>query len=87
VGSTITGAPHVLELHFSEKIDPAASDVKVFDAANHPIDKCNCHQTKRATDSLVINLPPLKPGKYQVKWRVTAIDSHVSNGSFQFQVR
>jgi methionine-rich copper-binding protein CopC len=35
---------------------------------------------------LIVDLKALKPGKYKVAWRVTAIDTHVTSGTFTFDV-
>jgi len=35
---------------------------------------------------LVLPLPALAPGSYRVMWRVLSVDTHVTEGSFRFQV-
>jgi len=30
--------------------------------------------------------PSLAPGAYKVIWRVTSVDTHVTNGDFRFEV-
>ncbi len=35
---------------------------------------------------LVVSLPAIKTGKYRVTWRVVSVDTHVTNGSFEFEV-
>ena len=35
---------------------------------------------------LVVSLPPLQPGKYQVRWQATSADSHRIQGSFGFEI-
>ena len=35
---------------------------------------------------LKVSLPPLGPGTYRVAWRVVSVDTHVTSGSFTFQV-
>jgi len=37
-------------------------------------------------DTLSYPLPELKPGPYQVKWKVLAADGHVTEGVIQFTV-
>jgi methionine-rich copper-binding protein CopC len=31
-------------------------------------------------------VPQLAPGRYQVKWRVLSVDTHVSEGDYSFDV-
>ena len=33
-----------------------------------------------------VSLPTLPPGRYKVRWRVLAVDSHITEGAFTFRV-
>lgn len=86
VGSKIHGSPLTIQLQFTEGIEPAFSNVQVFDQAGHEVDKGDKHAEKGNPAGLDVSVPPLKPGVYKVTWRVVAIDTHVTHGDFTFQV-
>jgi methionine-rich copper-binding protein CopC len=33
-----------------------------------------------------VSVPQLAPGRYQVKWRVLSVDTHVTEGDYSFDV-
>jgi methionine-rich copper-binding protein CopC len=34
----------------------------------------------------MVSLPALKAGKYKVVWRVVSVDTHVTSGTFGFEI-
>lgn len=85
--SKLSVAPVILDLQFSEGIEPSLSHVTLTDSKNKKIklgkialvDKDNKHiQVAVQAD--------LKPGHYKVEWRVVSVDSHKSNGKWSFDV-
>ena len=87
VGATIAAAPARLRLVFSEPIEPLFSGVAVSTAAGVPIatGKASVDPQNRAV--LVVPLSPLPPGRYRVSWHVVSIDTHRTEGSYEFEVR
>ena len=44
-------------------------------------------ETARETAAaLVLPLPRLAPGRYRVRWHVVSVDTHRTEGSFEFSV-
>src|SRR4030095_1538304 len=86
VGGKVKQIPHVVRIWFSESSQPALSVIKVFDAAQKQIDKKDTHSDARNKALLQVSLPSLGAGTYKVIWRVTSVDSHVTNGDFTFRV-
>jgi len=86
VGSTVHGSPGEVKIWFTERLILPFCSVKVLDAAGNEVDR----KEKRLDPSdgalLIVEVPQLKPGKYTVVWRVTAVDTHVTNGTFAFEV-
>lgn len=86
VGSTVKVSPTEVKIWFTEGLILPFSNVKVLDAAGKEVQKSDKHLDRSNKASLIVSVPPLKPGKYTVSWRVTAVDTHVTTGTFTFEV-
>jgi copper resistance protein C len=86
VGSHVNTSPSQVKIWFTEKLEPAFSRIQVFDAAGKEIDRRDSRVNPTNPTILEISLPPLKPGKYKVSWRVTSVDTHVTTGTFDFEI-
>jgi methionine-rich copper-binding protein CopC len=87
VGSTLQTSPNEIKIRFSEKIEPAFSDIQVFAASGKEVDKRDAHLDRSDPALLQVSLPKLEAGTYKVVWRVVSIDTHVTKGSFSFRIR
>jgi methionine-rich copper-binding protein CopC len=85
-GSVVRGAPGELTLWFTERIEPAFSEVRVLNAAGRQLDTGSPLFNASEGKVLRIPLPKLGPGTYRVKWRILSVDTHVSEGEFTFDV-
>ena len=86
VGSTVHGPPALLELSFTQDLEPAFSTVRVFDQDRRRQDKGDAKVDPRDPTRLLVSLAPLAPGRYRVEWRVLSVDTHVTEGDFTFLV-
>ena len=87
VGEQSDKVPTEVRVQFSETVQPGASSIKVFDATGKQVDKKDTHSDGTNRAVLCVSLiPALTPGTYNVIWRVTSMDTHVTNGHFRFQV-
>jgi len=86
VGASVKGSPAEVKIWFTEKLILPFSTVKVTDAGGAQVDKGDRRVDRSNGQLLIVGLKPLKPGKYQVAWRVTAVDTHVTSGTFTFDV-
>jgi methionine-rich copper-binding protein CopC len=86
VGGEVTRPPHEVRLVFNEKINPALSELKIFNLKGLQVDNRDCHCTELKSTSLTVGLPPLPAGKYKVVWKVVSKDSHLSKGDFTFRI-
>ena len=86
VGSTVHAAPRSVRLWFTERLEPAFSRVRVFDASGKPVDGGDSHVDASDPSILSVALPPLPAGSYRVAWRVVSADTHVTEGDFTFDV-
>ena len=87
VGSRVKKGLSEVRIWFIEPIQPTRSSVTVFDASGKQVDKKDTHSDRSNRALLCVSLRPvLEPGTYQVTWRVTSVDTHVTSGDFRFQV-
>jgi methionine-rich copper-binding protein CopC len=86
VGSILQTSPSEIRIRFTENIEPAVSSIQVFDASGKEVDKHDLHVDRSDHALLHISLPRLGAGIYKVVWRVVSVDTHVTSGSFTFQV-
>jgi copper resistance protein C len=86
VGSTIQVSPKEIKIWFTEPLIIQFSDLKVLDPSGKEHQKPDKHLDPANPELLIVSVPALKPGKYAVSWRVTAVDTHVTHGSFSFTV-
>jgi len=86
VGSQVRAAPSEVKLWFTEKLEPALSRIQVFDAAGQQVDRRDVRSDASDSAILVVSLRALKAGKYKVVWRAVSVDTHVTNGTFGFEI-
>jgi methionine-rich copper-binding protein CopC len=85
-GSVVRESPPELTLWFTQRIEPAFSDVRVLDGAGTRLAAGSPQLDTGDHKVLRVSLPKLAAGSYRVKWRVVSVDSHVSEGEFAFDV-
>jgi len=86
VGSTVQTSPAEVRIWFTENVEPAFSTVQIFTADGKEVDKRDVHLDPSDHALLHVSLPPLGGGTYKVVWRVVSVDTHVTNGNFNFRV-
>jgi methionine-rich copper-binding protein CopC len=86
-GGVLPQAPPEIRLSFNEGIEPRFSSVTLTrsDGKKVPLERPAGDPQKRG--DLVVPLPSLPAGKYQVRWQATSVDSHRIQGSFGFEIR
>ena len=87
VGATIKEAPPVLQLWFTEALEPSFTKVELQDAAGKPVAAAGePHVSPEDRALLELPLPKLPAGKYKVIWHAVSVDTHVTDGDFAFTV-
>lgn len=86
VGSAVHTSPPQVVLHFTEGLEAAFSTLRVDDAKGKRVDRVDVHVDPADASVLEVSLPVLAPGRYHVTWRVVSVDTHVTKGSFAFDV-
>jgi methionine-rich copper-binding protein CopC len=82
-GATVS-TPSELMLIFTEPLEAAFSTLELRDAAGKPVETGKA-QIKDNVMRLRVNALPA--GRYTVNWRVLSVDTHKSNGTYNFTVK
>ena len=85
VGSRVPASPAELALRFSEGVEPLFCTVELLNHAGAAIG-VPAPRLVGDGDVLIVTLPELPPGVYTVVWHVTSVDTHKTEGRFQFTV-
>ena len=83
VGNKVASPPHQVTLWFTQKLEPAFSSVTVTNAAGERIDS---GKPRVSGNQMSVSLRAGGTGTYHVNWRVLSVDTHTTNGNFNFQV-
>lgn len=87
VGSTVKKSPPEVKIWYTQDLVPAFSTIVVKNAQGKEVDKKNVHVSKKDKALLEVSLPKLPPGTYTVSWHVTSVDTHRTQGKFQFTLK
>ena len=72
--TTVTAAPEAVRLHFSESVEAAFGNVRVFDVDGKRVDKGSISTADGGRE--VVVPADLTTGTYTVTWRVVSTDGH-----------
>jgi methionine-rich copper-binding protein CopC len=86
IGSMLTQPPKEIRLSFNEAIEARFSSVTLTRSDGKKVQTGGSHSDAQKRSDLVVSLPPLQPGKYQVRWQATSADSHRIQGSFGIEI-
>ena len=87
VGATVPAAPEELLLVFSEAVEPRFSGVSVTDRQGERVDTGTIRTDPKDATHLLVGVRKLAPGSYKVSWHVTSVDTHKTEGTYQFTVQ
>ncbi len=86
VGSTIPAPPPEVLLTFTQGVEPDFSRIEVQDASGTRVDDGAAHTAAGDPAKFAVPLKKLSAGIYTVIWHVTSVDTHKTQGKFQFTV-
>jgi copper resistance protein C len=82
VGSTVARSPGQVTLTFTQQLEPKFSGAEVRSASGARVD-----QGKSVSGNVMrIRVKALAPGTYRVNWHALSVDTHTTQGSFNFRV-
>jgi methionine-rich copper-binding protein CopC len=83
---TVKAAPREVIITFTEALEPRFSKIEVQDSKGQRVDQGATQAVPGEPARLAVALKPLTAGVYRVTWRVVSVDTHRSEGSYQFIV-
>ncbi|HLH77880.1 MAG TPA: copper resistance protein CopC [Candidatus Binataceae bacterium] len=84
-GQRLSAAPAQVSILYDAPVEKLFATLKVLDANGH--NWASGPPTVSPDGyTLSVKLPPLKPGKYTVKWACVCVDTHHTEGSYNFTV-
>ncbi len=88
VGGMVSSSPSELRLTFTEGLEPKFSGLTLSAAggAAEPLGAVGVDPSD-AKIMVVKVAKPLPPGVYTVKWHAVSVDTHHTQGSFEFTVK
>ena len=86
-GSILAAAPAEVVIVFTERLEGNFSGLEVRDQAGLRIDRGDAHLDPRDASRLSVGLPPLPPGTYKVTWHAVSVDTHRTEGAYEFTIR
>jgi copper resistance protein C len=86
VGSQMPASPAALTLRFTEPVELLFCTVELQSPAGAAISLPPPGVPADNPQALVVALPKLAPGTYTVVWHVTSVDTHKTEGRFQFTI-
>jgi methionine-rich copper-binding protein CopC len=86
VGSAVAASPSAVTLWFTQELEPAFSSVTVINQAGQRVDLGNVQVPQGAPAELQVGLRALPPGTYTVSWHVVSVDTHRTEGRFEFSI-
>ena len=86
VGSTVPTSPAVMHLWFTQQLEPAFTWCTVSDQSGTSVNDGNAAVDSSNPQELDVKLKTLPPGTYTVKWHALSVDTHTTEGDFNFQV-
>lgn len=86
VGSEVGTPPHELVLTFTEGVEPLFTTIQLRDAGGVTLATGKPHTDPSNDRRLIVELPTLQNGTYTVTWHATSVDTHKTEGKFNFTV-
>jgi methionine-rich copper-binding protein CopC len=75
-----------IDLHYSEALEPHFSRAVLTDENGKPVDASSAVDPKDDKHLVLTPKTPLEDGTYKVEWHVVSVDTHKTQGSFEFMV-
>lgn len=85
-GSMPTAPVAHIDLYYTEELEPAFSKATLVDETGKPVEASSVVDAKDAKHLALTPKTPLQDGTFKVEWRVVSVDTHKTQGSFDFMV-
>lgn len=85
-GAALEQVPDQVRLRFDEPIEAEFNPLEVYDQQGNRADEDNARVDPDDARVLVADLKELPEGPYTAEWRITSVDGHVIEDTFDFTV-
>jgi len=85
-GAKLTESPAEIYLRFNSKLEKRLSHVTISTEKGKPVALPIAADGHDRPDRLVLPVAPLAPGNYLVRYKVLAVDGHITEGILRFSV-
>jgi hypothetical protein len=85
-GATLTSPPTHVFLRFNSKLEKRLSHVSLAPEKGKPVALPISVNGQDQPDQIDLPLAPLAPGAYVVRYKVLAVDGHITEGILRFSV-
>jgi methionine-rich copper-binding protein CopC len=85
-GATLTSPPTHVFLRFNSKLEKRLSHVSLAPEKGKPVALPISVNGQDQPDRIDLPLAPLAPGAYVVRYKVLAVDGHITEGILRFSV-
>lgn len=86
VGSSVPTAPAAVTMWFTQQLEPAFTTATVTDKSGTNVDSGPAEVDAKDPTELRVPLKPLPAGTYTVTWHALSVDTHTTQGHFNFEV-
>jgi copper transport protein len=85
--TVLPAAPPQITLWFTEPLEPAFSEIQLFNEAGERVDSGDSRVHEDDAAAMSVSLPPLPVGAYTVSWRnLSSVDGHSLAGTFRLVI-
>lgn len=84
--STVT-APDEVRIVYDDPLEPALSHLNVLTLQGKRVNQAKSRVEGQAHKTMLVTLPALSAGRYQVRWVAVATDGHRTQGHYTFTVK
>ena len=85
-GAKLAEPPARIYLRFNSKLEKRLSSVTLASADGRPVSLPAVAAGSESPDRIVLPLGKLRPGAYVVRYKVLAVDGHITEGALRFAV-
>jgi methionine-rich copper-binding protein CopC len=75
-----------IDLYYSEALEPHFSKAVLTDENGKPVEASSALDPKDEKHLVLTPKTPLQDGTYKVEWHAVSVDTHKTQGSFEFMV-
>ena len=85
-GAKLAEPPARIYLRFNSKLEKRLSNVRLASADGRPVPLPVVAAEGDSPDRIVLQLAKLRPGAYVIRYKVLAVDGHITEGALRFSV-